>query len=67
MIQIYILMNKEEMLDKSEAAEFLKVSVGTLNRWMKEKLVSYIKIDRKVLFQKSQLIQDLQAFQVDRK
>ena len=66
-IQIYILMEEDQMLDKNEATEFLKVSVATLNRWMKENLVSYIKIDRKVLFQKSQLVQDLKAFQVDRK
>lgn len=53
-----------EILNKKKAAEFCEVSVVTLNRWIKEKHVSFIKIGGRVLFLKSQLVEDLKKFQV---
>lgn len=53
----------QQILSIKEAAEFCKVSRVTLNRWMKENLISCIKIGGRVLFLKSQLVEDLKKFQ----
>ena len=50
-------------MDKKEVAEFCKVSIATINRWMKEGILSFIKIERRVLFLQSQVIEDLKQFQ----
>ena len=52
-------MMDREILNKKEAAEFLRMSVSTLERLMKEGKIPYAKINttrRKVLFLKEDLI-----------
>ncbi len=48
-----------DILSKKEAAEFLRISISTLDRLMKENKIPYAKINktrRKVLFLKEDLI-----------
>lgn len=54
----------QQIMSIREAAEFCKVSRVTLNRWMKENLISCIKIGGRVLFLKAQLVEDLKKFEV---
>lgn len=53
-----------QMLTKKETAQFCKVSIATINRWMKKGRLSYLKLGRKVLFNQNQVIQDLEKFKV---
>jgi excisionase family DNA binding protein len=53
----------DSFLNKKEAAEFCKVSVVTLNRWIADNSIRFIKINGRVLFLKSHLIEDLQKFE----
>jgi len=48
-----------EIMSKKEAAEFLRISISTLERLMRENKIPYAKINktrRKVLFLKEDLI-----------
>jgi len=45
-----------DILTKKEAAQFLKISISTLDRLMVEKNIPYSKINRRVLFLKEDLI-----------
>jgi len=45
-----------EIFTKKEAAAYLKVSIPTIDRWMKKRIIPYSKIGGKVLFQKKDLI-----------
>ena len=50
---------ENEILSKKEAAQFLRISISTLDRLMKEKKIPYAKINkkrRKVLFLKEDLL-----------
>jgi predicted site-specific integrase-resolvase len=53
----------DSFLNKKEAAEFCKVSVVTLHRWIADNSIRCIKINGRVLFLKSHLIEDLQKFE----
>ncbi len=53
------------MMTKKETASFCKVSIATINRWMKKGKLSYLKLGRKVLFSQSQVIQDLEKFKIE--
>ncbi len=53
-----------QILTKKETAQFCKVSVATINRWMKIGKLSYLKLGRKVLFSQTQVIQDLEKFKI---
>ena len=56
-------MNKDDrLLSKKQAAEYLNISIGTLEKLMREKELLYIKLERKVLFRKS----DIDKFLEDR-
>jgi len=56
-------MNKDDrLLSKKQAAEYLNISIGTLEKLMREKELPYIKLERKVLFRKS----DIDKFLEDR-
>lgn len=49
----------KEIMSKKEAAEFLRISVSTLERLMRENKIPYAKINkkrRKVLFLKEDLL-----------
>lgn len=48
-------MNRDVM-NKKEAADFLRISLATLKRFMKEKKIPYSKINGRVLFLKKDLI-----------
>lgn len=58
------LINNEQLLSKKQAAAFCGVSQPTITRWMKKNKISYIKIVKRVLFCKDQLIEDLKKFTV---
>ncbi|MEZ5040294.1 MAG: helix-turn-helix domain-containing protein [Saprospiraceae bacterium] len=49
-------------MTKKETAYFCKVSIATINRWMKTGRISYLKLGRKVLFNHDQVLQDLEKF-----
>lgn len=44
------LAKQPRCIDKSELAEKMGVSVSTIERWMAEKKIPFIKPDRRVLF-----------------
>lgn len=68
MYQIYIMNIEEEIFDKEGAAEFMSVSVPTINRWMKAGNLTFHKPEGgKVLFKKSDLLRYLDQFKVDSK
>lgn len=45
-----------EVMNKKEAAEFLRISIATLKRLMKEKKIPFSKTNGRVLFLKEDLI-----------
>lgn len=45
-----------EILNKKEAAEFLRISISNLERLMKEKKIPHSKINGRVLFLKEDLL-----------
>ncbi len=44
------------MLSKKETAEFLGISLPTLNVWMKKKNIPYHKIERRVFFIREEVL-----------
>ena len=46
----------DDVLTKKEAAKYLKISISTLDRLMKEKKIPYSKINGRVLFLKEDLL-----------
>jgi excisionase family DNA binding protein len=48
--------NLPEFLTTEEAAELLRVSTRTLRRWMERGKVPYIRLGRKFLFRRVQLL-----------
>ena len=53
-----------EILTKKEAAEFLRISIATINRLMKKRKIPFSKINGKVLFQRKDLIDCLERKKV---
>jgi len=54
-------MEKERLMTKSEVMDYLRISHQTLHRLMKQFAFPYIKMDRKVLFKKSEIDAYLEA------
>jgi predicted DNA-binding transcriptional regulator AlpA len=54
----------DEVLNKKEAAQFLKMSIANLSRLMKEKRIPYSKVNGRVLFLKNNLIKWLKKHEV---
>jgi excisionase family DNA binding protein len=54
----------DEILTKKEAAKYLRMSVSTLDRLMRNRSIPYSKINGKVLFQKKDLIKWLESKKV---
>ena len=50
-----------EILTKKEAAEFLRISIATIDRLMRDRKIPFSKINGKVLFQKKDLIDLLES------
>ena len=48
-------MDKAVLMTKKEVMEYLRISHDTLHRLMKQRAFPYIKLDRKVLFRKSDI------------
>ena len=48
-------MKNDEILTKKEAMEFLKIGSSTLQKLINEKQITYVKLERKVLFYKTDL------------
>ena len=46
----------DKLLDMNQVSELLKVSKSTLARWKKERMIPYIKIGRKTLFDYEDLL-----------
>jgi excisionase family DNA binding protein len=47
----------DKLYDMGQTSELLKVSKSTLARWKKERIIPYIKIGRKTLFDYEDLIE----------
>jgi len=54
------LNNSDNFLSQREAAKFLRISLPTLIRWKNNKKVPYYQEGRKVLFNKTELLQVFQ-------
>lgn len=50
-----------EILTKKEAAEFLRISIATIDRLMRDRKIPFSKINGKVLFQKKDIIDLLEV------
>lgn len=50
----------DELLDKRETASRLKISTRTLDQWMRERRVSYLKISKTVRFRWADVLAGLQ-------
>jgi excisionase family DNA binding protein len=48
-------MQKEGLMTRKELMEYLKISRGTLYKLMKKRAFPYIKLERKILFKKSEI------------
>jgi|UPI000591D631 excisionase family DNA binding protein len=49
------------LLTKKQVTELLNISVATLNRWMKDEKIRYMKLGPMVRFEKDQLLEDLKS------
>ncbi len=45
----------EQLLRKKEVAEYLNVSIATVDRFMKDQIIPYIKFQKTVRFKKSEI------------
>jgi excisionase family DNA binding protein len=54
-------MLKEELLSRDEVMEYLKISRTTLQKLMKQKCFPYIKLERRVLFRRSDIDKFLES------
>jgi excisionase family DNA binding protein len=52
-------LKDEEYLDRKEACKFLRCSLATLHNYQRDGRIPYLKIGRKVLFKKSELLSTL--------
>lgn len=50
-----IKTKNDELLTKKEAWKYLRISSQTLENLMRQKQISFIKLDRKVLFKKADI------------
>jgi excisionase family DNA binding protein len=60
-------MEKDILMTKKEAMDYLKISHQTLFRLMKQKDFPYFKLERKVLFRKSDIDKWLESKKVIKK
>jgi len=54
-------MTNNELLTINEALEYLKISRGSLYKLMKQKAFPYIKLEKRVLFRKSDIDKFLES------
>ena len=47
--------NNDRLMSRNEVVKYLKISHGTLTKLMNKKAFPYIKLERKVLFRKSDI------------
>jgi excisionase family DNA binding protein len=52
---------REELLTKSEAQQFLRISRPTMQRLMRNKAFPYIRLERKILFRRSEIEKFLES------
>lgn len=57
-------MDKTVLMTKKEVMEYLRISHDTLHRLMKQRAFPYIKLERKVLFKKSDIEKFLESKKV---
>ena len=55
----------EQLLDKRGIANFLGVSVRTIDQWMADRRLSYFKIGRTVRFRVADVLEHLKNFKVN--
>ena len=60
-------MAEEKLLIKQEVCEYLRIAPATLDRLIKNKQISYIKIGRRVLFRKSDIDEFLEKHKISGK
>lgn len=48
-------MNEDDLMTRKQVMEYLKISHQTLHKLMKQKAFPYMKLERKVLFRKSEI------------
>lgn len=52
---------EERLLTKSELGSFLGVSVKTIDRWVSERTIPFLKVGSLVRFSKKRVLQDLEV------
>jgi predicted DNA-binding transcriptional regulator AlpA len=55
----------DEILDKRETAKRIRKSVRTVDAWMKDRKLPYIKVGRTVMFRWSAILERLESFRVN--
>ena len=57
-------MDKDRLLTKDEAAKYLRISVTTLGRMIRQREIPHIKLGRRVLFKMSDIDKYLESKKV---
>ncbi len=48
-------MKNDDLMTKSEVMAYLRISLGTLNRLIKRHAFPFVKLERRVLFRRSEI------------
>ena len=54
-----------EILNKKQLAEYLNVSVYTIDTWVSQRRIPFYKIGRRVLFRKHKILEWIENFKVE--
>ena len=57
-------MDQDRLMTRKDVMDYLRISHGTLDKIMKNRSIPYIKLERKVLFKKSDIDAWLESKQV---
>lgn len=55
-------MREVELMTSREVMEWLKISESTLRRWTKEGILPHIKVQKKILYVKEDILKVLQKY-----
>jgi len=65
-METFSLYNDQQVLDKPEAAAFLRIKKRTLDEWMKKRRVPFLKLPSgAVRFRKDHLLEFISQFEIN--
>lgn len=60
-IDMMLAMKKEDLMTRKEVMEYLRISHQTLHKLMKQRAFPYIKLEKRVLFKKTDIDKYIEA------